>query len=118
MHGRVTPAAKQTHPVARQRQETPSNRAGRQATAPGHIPAGPHALTHFLVRLDAAGQYADNLLHFLHGLGTAGEHSAHAAASFTLTLSCGEPRKSRVLLRGSPAIRESLFLRKFARRER
>src|SRR5438876_6163601 len=27
---------------------------------------------HFVVRLDAAGQYADNLLHFLHGLGTPG----------------------------------------------
>jgi hypothetical protein len=77
-----------------------------------------HGPAHFLIRLDAAGQYADNLLHFLHGLGTAGEHFAHAAASFTLTLSCGEPRKSRVLLRGSPAIRESLVPRKFARRVR
>ena len=27
---------------------------------------------HFAVRLDAAGQYADNLLHFLHGLGMPG----------------------------------------------
>src|SRR5262249_4731231 len=26
----------------------------------------------FVIRLDAAGQYADNLLHFLHGLATAG----------------------------------------------
>jgi hypothetical protein len=34
------------------------------------------------------------------------------------SLGGSEPRKSRVLLRGSPAIRESLFLRKFARRER
>src|SRR6266508_2392949 len=27
-----------------------------------------HRPAHFVVRLDAAGQYADNLLHFLHGL--------------------------------------------------
>ena len=29
-----------------------------------------HGTVHFVIRLDAAGQYADNLLHFLHGLGT------------------------------------------------
>ena len=27
-----------------------------------------HGAVHFVIRLDAAGQYADNLLHFLHGL--------------------------------------------------
>ena len=27
-----------------------------------------HGAVHFVVRLDAAGQYADNLRHFLHGL--------------------------------------------------
>jgi hypothetical protein len=42
-----------------------------------------------------------------------------ATCRFGLGSLCeSEPRKSRVLLGGSPAIRESLFLRKFARRER
>src|SRR5580658_504721 len=34
-----------------------------------HI-AAKHTHVHFAIRLDAAGQYADNLLHFLHGLAT------------------------------------------------
>src|SRR3954454_23969084 len=29
-----------------------------------------HGSVHFVIRLDAAGPYADNLLHFLHGLRT------------------------------------------------
>jgi transposase len=44
-----------------------------------------HGNVHFFVRLDAAGQYADNLLHFLHTL----------AASFRVTLSCGDPQKNK-----------------------
>ena len=36
---------------------------------------------HFLIRLDAAGQYADNLLHFLHSLGTAAAGTLPAAAT-------------------------------------
>ena len=47
----------------------------------------------FVVRLDAAGQYADNLLHFLHGLGTAGPEGAPPA--FTLTWSCGDPQRNK-----------------------
>jgi transposase len=39
----------------------------------------------FVVRLDAAGQYADNLLHFLHGL----------TAALPLTLSCGDPQRNK-----------------------
>lgn len=46
---------------------------------------------HFVVRLDAAGQYADNLLHFLHRL----DAPADAAAPFTLTLSCGDPQRNK-----------------------
>jgi transposase len=55
--------------------------------------------THFVARLDAAGQYADNLLHFLH---TLGEHSVAGApgslasgGAFTLTLSCGDPQRNK-----------------------
>ena len=44
-----------------------------------------HGSVHFLVRLDAAGQYADNLLHFLHAL----------ASSFRVTISCGDPQRNK-----------------------
>lgn len=44
-----------------------------------------HGNVHFFVRLDAAGQYADNLLHFLHSL----------ASSFCVTLSCGDPQRNK-----------------------
>jgi transposase len=39
------------------------------------------------VRLDAAGQYADNLLHFLHGL--------YASGALALTISCGDPQRNK-----------------------
>jgi transposase len=53
----------------------------------------------FLVRLDAAGQYADNLLHFLHRLGappadTPGTHPG-GAPSFALSISCGDPQRNK-----------------------
>jgi hypothetical protein len=51
-----------------------------------------HGPVHFVVRLDAAGQYADNLLHFLHRLGTP---SHDAPAAFALTLSCGDPQRHK-----------------------
>src|SRR5262245_1153946 len=44
-----------------------------------------HGSCLFLVRLDAAGQYADNLLHFLRGL----------SATLPLTLSCGDPQRNQ-----------------------
>jgi transposase len=44
-----------------------------------------HDNVHFFVRLDAAGQYADNLLHFLHAL----------ASSFHVTISCGDPQRNK-----------------------
>jgi hypothetical protein len=44
-----------------------------------------HGHVHFLIRLDAAGQYADNLLHFLHSL----------ASSFGVTISCGDPQRNK-----------------------
>src|SRR5262249_26889597 len=53
-----------------------------------------HGPAHFVVRLDAAGQYADNLRHFLHGLAGRAPGTA-AAASFRLTLSCGDPQRNK-----------------------
>ena len=44
-----------------------------------------HGPSLFVVRLDAAGQYADNLLHFLRGL----------SATLPLTLSCGDPQRNK-----------------------
>ena len=45
---------------------------------------------HFHVRLDAAGQYADNLVHFLHSLaGAAGSMDAE------FTISCGDPQRNK-----------------------
>jgi transposase len=49
---------------------------------------------HFVVRLDAAGQYADNLLHFLHTLGT-GPGAADGSVGFAVTLSCGDPQRNK-----------------------
>src|SRR5205085_2650342 len=53
-----------------------------------------HGTVAFVVRLDAAGQYADNLIHFLHGLATAGP-TAGATSAFRLTLSCGDPQRNK-----------------------
>lgn len=44
-----------------------------------------HGNVQFLIRLDAAGQYADNLLHFLRTL----------ASSFCVTISCGDPQRNK-----------------------
>jgi transposase len=49
----------------------------------------------FLVRLDAAGQYADNLLHFLHGLAAFGSPTASAAPPLPLAISCGDPQRNQ-----------------------
>ena len=50
----------------------------------------------FHVRLDAAGQYADNLLHFLEGLAAPGEPaSATALANATMQISCGDPQRNK-----------------------
>jgi hypothetical protein len=63
-----------------------------------------HGHVHFVVRLDAAGQYADNLLHFLHALDSRGAHAtplanpaAHTAplAKATLSISCGDPQRNK-----------------------
>jgi transposase len=53
-----------------------------------------HGAVGFVIRLDAAGQYADNLLHFLHHRAPA-EPAAGASPAFTLTLSCGDPQRNK-----------------------
>ncbi len=52
---------------------------------------------HFGIRLDAAGQYADNLLHFLHGLanGLATGKNDEALSRCSVTLSCGDPQRNK-----------------------
>jgi transposase len=54
-----------------------------------------HLPTHFVVRLDAAGQYAENLLHFLHRLATPPADPVLSAVRFTLTISCGDPQRNK-----------------------
>jgi transposase len=53
-----------------------------------------HGALHFIIRLDAAGQYADNLLHFLHGLGTP-DADADRLANVTINISCGDPQRNK-----------------------
>jgi len=54
-----------------------------------------HGPVYFVVRLDAAGQYAENLLHFLHGLGKPSDEASTAAAPCQLSLSCGDPQRNK-----------------------
>jgi hypothetical protein len=53
-----------------------------------------HGGSRFVVRLDAAGQYADNLIAFLHALGTATPNTT-ATPAFALSLSCGDPQRNK-----------------------
>src|SRR5262249_39621708 len=48
---------------------------------------------HFVVRLDAAGQYAENLIGFLHGLGARGADGS--PGPLALSLSCGDPQRNK-----------------------
>jgi hypothetical protein len=54
--------------------------------------AGRLGPVHFVVRLDVAGQYADNLLCFLHAWNR--PVGAGPAPAFTLTVSCGDPNRN------------------------
>jgi transposase len=54
-----------------------------------------HPAVHFVIRLDAAGQYADNLLHFLPQLDGASGHPTRAIANARVTLSCGDPQRNK-----------------------
>jgi transposase len=51
-----------------------------------------HGAVHFVIRLDAAGQYADNLLHFLYGLFPPGADATRLA---TGSISCGDPQRNK-----------------------
>jgi transposase len=54
-----------------------------------------YGAVHFAVRLDVAGPYADNLLHFLHQLATPATDAAHATAPLVLSISCGDPQRDK-----------------------
>jgi transposase len=56
---------------------------------------GRHGPVHFVVRLDAAGPYADNLLHFLHHLGASACNAPSSPPPLTLSLSCGDPQRNK-----------------------
>src|SRR5262249_35943108 len=60
-----------------------------EALAPRH----PHAS--LPVRLDAAGQYADNLLHFLRQLGGPSAPAGATLANRDITISCGDPQRNK-----------------------
>jgi transposase len=52
-----------------------------------------HRAVAFVIRLDAAGQYADNLLAFLHHLGTTPQQGALSHCTFLI--SCGDPQRNK-----------------------
>jgi hypothetical protein len=57
-----------------------------------------HSPVHFIIRLDAAGQYADNLLHFLRSLADASSSAPLAGCSgteVTCSISCGDPQRNK-----------------------
>jgi transposase len=54
-----------------------------------------HPGANFVVRIDAAGQYADNLIHFLSRLADPPQPHTGALAGTTLTLSCGDPQRNK-----------------------
>lgn len=54
-----------------------------------------HPKVAFTIRLDAAGPYADNLLHFLRQLDPADKQHTHAIANAHFTISCGDPQRNK-----------------------
>jgi transposase len=59
-----------------------------------HIAGRHHAVT-FDIRLDAAGQYADNLLHFLQQLGQQAPSNTCAISNANIIISCGDPQRNK-----------------------
>jgi transposase len=57
--------------------------------------AARHPAVTFVVRLDAAGQYADNLLHFLPQLDRASGQPSRALANAQVLLSWGDPQRNK-----------------------
>jgi hypothetical protein len=54
-----------------------------------------HGAVTFVVRLDAAGPYADNLRHSLQHLGPSPESPAGAIPNAGIILSCGDPQRNQ-----------------------
>jgi transposase len=54
-----------------------------------------HTHVRFVIRLDAAGQYADNLLHFLHGLATPVADTPGSPSPLAVSISCGDPQRNK-----------------------
>jgi transposase len=54
-----------------------------------------HPQAAFTIRLDVAGQYADNLLHFLHQLAAPCQGCSAVLAGRSLTISCGDPQRNK-----------------------
>jgi transposase len=54
-----------------------------------------HPGANFALRIDAAGQYADNLIHFLHRLADPTQPHTGPLAGTTITLSCGDPQRNK-----------------------
>jgi len=61
-----------------------------------------HSRVHFAIRLDAAGQYAENLLHFVHQLAAGGDKANRLAnsdvtplANVTCSISTGDPQRNK-----------------------
>jgi hypothetical protein len=57
--------------------------------------ARPHPAVAFLVRVDAAGQYADNLLHFPHHLAHDPVQQMSAIPNARFVISCGDPQRNK-----------------------
>jgi transposase len=54
-----------------------------------------HPQATFAVRVDVAGQYADNLLHFLHQLADRSGPNPSPLAGRDITISCGDPQRNK-----------------------
>src|SRR5262245_48889588 len=54
-----------------------------------------HGPVHFVIRLDAAGQYADNLLHFVHSLAHSLVGAVDATTAVAVSVSCGDPQRNK-----------------------
>src|SRR5262245_60884330 len=54
-----------------------------------------HPDASFTIRLDTAGQYADNLLHFLRRLTAPSAPASAVLAGRDITVSCGDPQRNK-----------------------
>jgi transposase len=54
-----------------------------------------HPEASFIFRLDVAGPYADNLLHFLHQLADTSQPTSSPLAKRIHTISCGDPQRNK-----------------------